>query len=65
VTDYGMDDWGLIAGRNKDYSFRHQVSYTMDNGSCIPGEKAACTWKWPPLSSDEVKNAWSFTTTLP
>jgi hypothetical protein len=38
----------------------HPASYPMVTTGSLPGGKAAGAWSWP-LSSAEVKNAWSYT----
>jgi hypothetical protein len=44
----------------------HPVSYPVGTRGSFPGDKATVAWSWPPPpSSADVKNAWSYTSTLP
>jgi hypothetical protein len=43
----------------------HPASYPMGNRGSLSGSKAAGAWSWPPQSSAEVKNAWSYTSAPP
>jgi hypothetical protein len=64
---------GSVPGRGKSpflHSVRpasgtHPASYTISTGAFVPGDKKSVTWIWPFQPNGEVKNVWSFTSTLP
>jgi hypothetical protein len=72
-----LDDWSIeirLLARTRDSSLlfsiqtglgTHPLSYAMDNGILLSGDKVAGAWSWPLRSTPEVKNAWCHTPTLP
>jgi len=67
-----MDDRLSIPDAEKEGNFhfaldsRPALGPTESPIQWVPGGKASGAWSWPPTSiSAEIKNAWSYTSTLP
>jgi len=68
VIGYGLDNCGSIPGGSMDNSLLHSAeTYSGDQPTpcrICTGVKVTVTWNSLPFSG-EVKNAWSYTSTIP
>jgi len=68
VTGSGLEDWGLILGKGRFFSFPSCLDQLWDPPSLsLLGELKGPEYEadQSPPSSAEVKNVWSFACTLP